>query len=62
MGQDVFKLLEAVLLFGVLLVILLWQWWSAARAVREDRKKQALQKDIAQDAVDRSIGDDVKRG
>jgi hypothetical protein len=39
--RDLFKLLEPVMVFGVILVILVWQWWSAARAVREDRAKAA---------------------
>lgn len=49
-GPQLFKMLEPVMVFGVVLVILLWQWWSISAEIRRDRKKaqDAHNKDTAQ--------------
>ena len=46
--RDIFKLLEPVMVFGVLGAVLIWQWLSIRAEIRKDRaadrKKSAAQK------------------
>jgi hypothetical protein len=39
--RDIFKLLEPVMVFGVILAILLWQWWSIRREIARDKRAAA---------------------
>jgi hypothetical protein len=40
--RDIFKALEPVMVFSVILAILLWQWWSIRREIKKDREKEKV--------------------
>jgi hypothetical protein len=37
--RDIFKLLEPIMVFGVIAVVLIWQWLSIRAEIARDRRK-----------------------
>lgn len=40
-----FKALEPIVLFGIIFAVLLWQWISIQRTLRDDRRREQAERE-----------------